>query len=151
MPILRTLIAAACLTLALGSAPAAAQPTNSCGTIRRFPTCAVFQPDGGGSWFLTDAGPVIDGQRVRVRGMFSPDCVTGCPQAMVGPCEDLNACRADFDLSGEVSIQDLFTFLQAFFGGTLGPSPPDGDFDGSGEIGAEDLFQFLAQWFTSCP
>lgn len=55
-------------------------------------------------------------------------------------------CPADFNNSGNVSVQDLFDFLAAFFSGA-----PQADFNGVGGITVQDLFDFLAAFFTPCP
>jgi hypothetical protein len=54
-------------------------------------------------------------------------------------------CPADWDASGSVSVQDLFTFLAAWFGGD-----PRADWDGSGALGVQDLFDYLAAFFVGC-
>jgi hypothetical protein len=54
-------------------------------------------------------------------------------------------CRADFNESGVVSVQDIFDFLAAFFGGES-----DADFNGSGVISVQDIFDYLAAYFTGC-
>jgi hypothetical protein len=56
------------------------------------------------------------------------------------------ACAADFNLSGTVSVQDLFDFLAAYFRGFL-----DADFNRSGALSVQDLFDFLAAYFQPCP
>lgn len=53
------------------------------------------------------------------------------------------ACWCDWNLSGDLSIQDLFDFLASYFAGK-------GDFSGDGVIGMQDLFDFLACWFGGC-
>jgi phospholipase/lecithinase/hemolysin len=54
-------------------------------------------------------------------------------------------CRADFDESGTVTIDDLFLYLDAWF-----TDVPRADMDGSGAVGIDDLFLFLALWFAGC-
>lgn len=55
------------------------------------------------------------------------------------PC----ACRADFNRSGTVTVQDLFEFLAAYFEGL-----PRADFNFSGELGVQDIFDMLAGYFA---
>lgn len=54
-------------------------------------------------------------------------------------------CKADFNASESISVQDVFDFLSAWFG-----SDPQSDFNGSG-ITVQDVFDFLAAWFIGCP
>lgn len=55
------------------------------------------------------------------------------------------ACRADFNADQTVSVQDLFDFLGAYFGGdTLA------DLDRTGVVTVQDLFDFLAFYFEGC-
>lgn len=56
------------------------------------------------------------------------------------------ACPADFNNSGAVTIQDIFDFLAAYFSQDL-----SADFNGSGDITVQDVFDFLAAYFTPCP
>ena len=58
----------------------------------------------------------------------------------VAPC-----CRADFNRSGAVSVQDIFDFLAAYFAGN-----PRADFNGSGAVTVQDIFDFLAAYFAGC-
>jgi len=55
-------------------------------------------------------------------------------------------CRADFNQSGTVTVQDLFDFLQAWFANN-----PTADFNSSGTVSVQDIFDFLQAWFTGCP
>jgi hypothetical protein len=54
-------------------------------------------------------------------------------------------CYANFNGTGGVSVQDLFTFLAAFFG-----QNPNADCDGNSIITVNDLFCFLQAYFTGC-
>jgi hypothetical protein len=56
------------------------------------------------------------------------------------------ACPADFNGSGSVSVQDIFDFLAAYFGGD-----PQADVNASGAISVQDIFDFLAAYFVGCP
>jgi hypothetical protein len=55
-------------------------------------------------------------------------------------------CRADFNHSGALSVQDIFDFLAAYFSGN-----PTADFNTSGTITVQDLFDYLAAYFAGCP
>jgi hypothetical protein len=54
------------------------------------------------------------------------------------------ACAPDFDCSGSLSVQDIFSFIAAWFAGD-----PSADFNGSG-LGVDDVFEFLDAWFHGC-
>ncbi len=54
-------------------------------------------------------------------------------------------CRADFDRSGFVDIEDYDAFVMAFEAGT-----DDADFDGSGFVDVEDFFAFVFQFQGGC-
>ncbi len=54
-------------------------------------------------------------------------------------------CAADFDGSGTLTVQDIFAFLNAWFGGQS-----SADFDGAGGLTVNDVFAFLNAWFGGC-
>jgi subtilisin family serine protease len=85
-------------------------------------------------------------------GLVNPALVAS--EAASGPraC----GCVADFDRSGEVVVDDIFVFLNAWFAGcssgTLA-SPCLGrgvDLDASGASSVDDIFLFLNAWFAGC-
>jgi subtilisin-like proprotein convertase family protein len=51
------------------------------------------------------------------------------------------ACPADWNMDGAVDPDDLFAFLDSWFGGA-------GDFDQAGGTTPDDLFAFLDAWFA---
>jgi hypothetical protein len=53
-------------------------------------------------------------------------------------------CKADFNQSGAISVQDIFDFLNAWFAGS-----PTADIDGGG-LAVSDIFAFLNAWFAGC-
>lgn len=55
----------------------------------------------------------------------------------------VNACPSDWNLSGSVSVQDIFDFLISYFAGT-------GDYNGVGGTTVQDIFDFLAAYFVGC-
>ncbi len=55
-------------------------------------------------------------------------------------------CPADYNLSGEVSVQDIFDFLAGYFG-----NDPHADVNDSLAITVQDIFDFLAAYFAGCP
>lgn len=133
-----------------------AEPVNVCGTTGRGVACTTFTPDTGGLWFLGGPGYYEYGARVRVSGFLERSCMAACPGiqgCMVNPVIQtcaVTTCQADFDGSGQAGLQDLFSYLQAYFGNVLGPSPPGADMDQSGAITLQDLFRFLELWFAGC-
>jgi hypothetical protein len=58
---------------------------------------------------------------------------------------DLRMCPADFNCSGDDTVQDIFDFMAAYFAGL-----PTADFNGIGGITIQDLFDFLAAYFAGC-
>jgi hypothetical protein len=54
-------------------------------------------------------------------------------------------CHADFDGNGRLGQQDLFAFLEAYFGGQ-----PAADMDASGSVKSSDLYLFLDAYFRGC-
>lgn len=57
----------------------------------------------------------------------------------------IRACPADVNDDGGVSVQDIFDFLSAYFGGGSG-----GDHDLSGSATVQDIFDYLGDYFTGC-
>jgi len=53
-------------------------------------------------------------------------------------------CKADFNQSGGVSVQDVFDFLFAYFAGRA-----SADINGDG-VRQQDIFDFLAAYFSGC-
>jgi hypothetical protein len=68
------------------------------------------------------------------------DFVLGNPEPALSPF-----CPPDFNLSGSVSVQDIFDFLAAYFSGQ-----PLADFNQSGALSVQDIFDFLAAYFAGC-
>jgi hypothetical protein len=58
----------------------------------------------------------------------------------------LKCCPADVNLSGTVSVQDIFDFLAAYFS-----NDPRADFNASNTISVQDIFDYLAAYFAGCP
>ena len=55
-------------------------------------------------------------------------------------------CPADFNSDGQVTVQDIFDFLGAWFAAS-----PSADFNGAGGVTVQDIFDFLTAWFAACP
>ncbi|MFN7020566.1 MAG: GC-type dockerin domain-anchored protein [Phycisphaerales bacterium] len=58
---------------------------------------------------------------------------------------DVNLCIADFNNSGEVTVQDLFDFFAAYFAGD-----PRADVNNDGTLAVQDIFDYLALYFAGC-
>jgi hypothetical protein len=54
-------------------------------------------------------------------------------------------CRANFDWSASVDVQDIFAFITAWFA-----QDPTADIDGIGGITVADIFAFLNGWLAGC-
>ncbi|MBY0313396.1 MAG: M12 family metallopeptidase [Phycisphaerales bacterium] len=54
-------------------------------------------------------------------------------------------CPVDFNGTGGLNVQDIFSFLNAWFAGN-----PTSDFDGLGGVTVQDIFSFLNAWFAGC-
>jgi hypothetical protein len=63
-------------------------------------------------------------------------------------------CGADFNQSGDLTVQDIFDYLNAWFagcrGGTGDCAGRDADFNCSNTITVQDIFDFLTAWFAGC-
>jgi hypothetical protein len=73
---------------------------------------------------------------------------SACTGAFRGPgtaCGPGVCCRADFNYSQTLSVQDIFDFLAAYF--TLDPRA---DINGVGGVTVQDIFDFLGLYFTGC-
>jgi hypothetical protein len=53
-------------------------------------------------------------------------------------------CKADYNQSGSVTVQDIFDFLAGYF-----TANPQADINGGG-ISVQDIFDFLAAYFGGC-
>jgi hypothetical protein len=63
-----------------------------------------------------------------------------CSPSATVPC-----CRADYNHTGGLSVQDIFDFLNGWFAGS-----PLADINGGG-LAVQDIFDFLNAWFAGCP
>jgi hypothetical protein len=153
----RQLLAMTSLSLVLAASTAgSAAPVDVCGTVEIGGlNCLTIRTDASAVYLPVPRPTGVEaGTRVRLVGSTDtcsnfcgiPTCVTG---AQVSPCTP--SCRADFDQSGALGVQDIFTFLAAYFAQIPGASPPGGDFDQNGTLTVGDIFAFLAAYFTGCP
>ncbi len=101
--------------------------------------------NGSSSWWVTDDRmlyglPMLrdgDGLELNATPAF------GSPHALV---RMRLACPADFNLDGAVSVQDIFDYLAAYFGGLS-----SANFNCVGGVTVQDIFDYLAAYFTPCP
>lgn len=54
-------------------------------------------------------------------------------------------CKANFNQTGGITVQDIFDFLGAWFSGSA-----NADFNGVGGVTVQDIFDFLGAWFAGC-
>lgn len=54
-------------------------------------------------------------------------------------------CRANFNMIGGVTVQDIFDYLAAYF-----LNDPSADFNGVGGVTVQDIFDYLAAYFVGC-
>ncbi len=66
--------------------------------------------------------------------------VCNAPGNNTAPC-----CKADYNHSGTVTVQDIFDFLGAYF-----TQNPQADINTSGTVTVQDIFDFLGAYFTGC-
>ncbi|MFN7022767.1 MAG: GC-type dockerin domain-anchored protein, partial [Phycisphaerales bacterium] len=69
-----------------------------------------------------------------------PDAAT--PQAFINV---FTCSTADINDDGLLTVQDIFDFLNAYFG-----SLPTADYNLSGQITVQDIFDFLNAYFAGC-
>jgi hypothetical protein len=74
---------------------------------------------------------------------------TGSFQGLGSACgpsgNPTTCCPANFNGLGGLSVQDIFDFLAAYFGGAAGA-----DFNHSGATSVQDIFDFLSAYFAGC-
>lgn len=115
-------------------------------------------------WFTMDAGGGVSiSADLEIQGTIAQSDAQGTLAAgnyeLTGGFWNPGAevsCLADYNNDGRVSVQDIFDFLGAWFGGCFaqGGTPCFGhtaDINGSGTISVQDIFDFLAAWFGGCP
>lgn len=85
--------------------------------------------------FLPSGAPVIAIQRGSINTVMfaSPP---GC---------SASACPADVNCSGNLSVQDIFDFLAAYFAGEA-----SADNNASGTLSVQDVFDYLSLYFAGC-
>jgi hypothetical protein len=85
---------------------------DDCGILVQGVECVLFQADSGGLYVLDNFGEFCVGNRVRVRGVLDPYCMTFCMQGdgcirynTISICMD-----CDFDVDGDVDESDQALF-----------------------------------------
>jgi hypothetical protein len=66
--------------------------------------------------------------------------VCNAPGNNTMPC-----CKADYNQSGSVTVQDIFDFLGGYF-----TQDPRADINGAGGVTVQDIFDFLGAYFSGC-
>ena len=84
--------------------------------------------------------PTVGGRYV---GNNTACCVAG--SYPINPAFTICECRADYNGSCTVSVQDIFDFLSGYFS-----SDPRADVNSSGSVTVQDIFDFLSLYFTGC-
>jgi hypothetical protein len=97
------------------------------GSLYELPVANVYE-------FLAGASPSTDSRWLVARG-FQLTALRACA-----------SCPADFNRSGTADVDDVFSFLNAWF-----RVDPQADTDGRGGVTIDDLFAFLRSWSLGCP
>ncbi len=104
------------------------------------------------SWKLSDlaGGSLTPTDTVRVR-FIAEDATASVVEAAIDDfaidlisCTPPATCAADFNHSGDLTVQDIFDFLNGWFAGS-----PAADFNGGG-LTVQDIFDYLNAWFAGC-
>lgn len=95
-------------------------------------------------------GKVTAAERATVQsnvGAASPTLEMGDVNGdgVINAADVAMVCPADFNCSGNVSVQDIFDFLASWFAGSS-----KSDFNDSGAVSVQDIFDYLAAWFAGC-
>lgn len=86
--------------------------------------------------------PVLVGgaTRYNIRCVVTNACGTATSSTSV-----YTYCPVDINCASGATVQDVFDFLAAWFGGSN-----IGNFNGVGGTTVQDIFDFLAAWFAGC-
>lgn len=125
-------------------------PTETKGTM-----AIIGHVDGANatvSWPLTP-GSVLPGQVMYMQWLIPTASAPGgearSPVAQVtffcGSMGCPPRCFADYDGSQTTTVNDLFSYLAAWFAGSA-----RADSNGNGTVAVDDIFNFLSLWFQGC-
>lgn len=84
---------------------------------------------------------VVSSAAECIGGTFQGDGTT----CSADPANPTTCCPANFNGTNGLSVQDIFDFLAAYFGGVT-----QADFNQTGGITVQDIFDFLAAYFGGC-
>lgn len=86
---------------------------------------------------------ILNGLRNSDTGSYDALVTDACGVSTATPVE-ISICAADFNCDGTPNIDDIFIYLNAWFG-----ADPRTDQDGNG-VNIDDIFIFLNNWFAGC-
>jgi len=95
-------------------------------------------------WFTSNAAPAA-GLGLVTLGLFKPGTVDEISVGGLPVPTAPGPCPADFNGVGGLTVQDIYDFLEAFFGGDA-----RADFNAAGGVSVQDVFDFLAAYFEGC-
>ncbi len=131
-----------------GSTSVSVQARTSYGTLtyRWRKNGVPLLEDGGGGRFHGVFGPTLSITNMTAAEAGSFDCVLGSVcSAMPSDAATVSFCRADFDCSGALNVQDVFDFLNTWFA-----QDPRAEFDQMPGLGMGDIVEFVNTWFAGC-
>jgi hypothetical protein len=102
-----------------------------------------FTGSCGGSAVAGGSSPTVHPTVATTYYARSRTTVGGCLSAACATVS-VTMCRADFNCSGTLEVQDIFDFLNAWFSGSA-----SADFNGGG-LAVQDIFDYLNAWFAGC-
>jgi len=124
---------------------------DDCGVLVQGVECLLFKADGGGLYVLDNTGDFNVGDRVRVRGVLNPDCVSICMQG--NGCIEHNTISVcldcDFDVDGDMDFGD-FAVLASYWLNSECDSQNNWcqatDLNTDGSVGANELKSLADSW-----
>lgn len=113
------------------------------GTYRQAVVESVPPPNAArGRLVLTSASDASPGAGALLVDDINLELINPCGTIIA---EDSPVCVADYDCSGTIAVDDIFSFLSAWFAGN-----PRADINLDGLRGVDDIFSFLTSWFARC-
>jgi hypothetical protein len=104
-------------------------------------------PTASGAIIAGATGPVLTitnvgaADQTNYRCFIASECDSALSQQVF-----VRVCTADFDCSGSVSVQDIFSFLTDWFA-----QSSTADINGLDGVTVQDIFDYLAAYFPGCP